>query len=170
MLRNPRVVARAVGDHLCSLVREDPWSGCSSVFDGEESPRIPIRAYVNRMFVRGPVNPGLHILAVILVSRVCREGVRVTSKNVHRMYLAAFLVAVKVYSDSMISNADIARVGGVSLVEMNRLEIELLKVLDFDVFVVKEFDEYMQSQSLLESRCLESYSSGQPSLPQVSTI
>ncbi|GFZ18403.1 cyclin p2;1 [Actinidia rufa] len=59
----------------------------------------------------------------------------VVSLNVHRLLVTSVMVASKMLDDVHFNNAFYARVGGVSNSELNRLELELLFLLDFGVTV-----------------------------------
>jgi len=56
---------------------------------------------------------------------------RITELNAHRLLLAGTVVAAKFHDDDFYSNAYYAKIGGVSNEEMNVLEVEFLKLLDW---------------------------------------
>jgi hypothetical protein len=61
-----------------------------------------------------------------------------TLRNVHRVFLASLVVAVKYHEDLVYSNSHYAKAGGVHLREVNRLERVLLAAIDFDLRVEPE--------------------------------
>ena len=63
---------------------------------------------------------------------------RVTALSAHRLLVTSVLVATKFLDDSYYSNVYFAKVGGVSLTELNGLEVELLLRLDFRLHVLPE--------------------------------
>lgn len=74
--------------------------------------------------------------------------------NCHRLVFTCLVLAVKYLEDEVHSNGYYARVGGLTIDEMNSLELKLLKVLDWDVSVSPEtFAVYeegmMQTAALL---------------------
>ena len=71
------------------------------------------------------------------VDRVCeaRPDFTISSLTVHRFVIAAVACGSKALSDSFCTNTRYARVGGVSLVEMNLLERELLSAVDWRLTV-----------------------------------
>merc|ERR1719434_327928 len=78
------------------------------------------------------------IAALIVVDRLLGyDGGRLplTMRNVHRVFLASLVVAVKYHEDLVYSNSHYAKAGGVHLREVNRLERVLLATLDFDLRV-----------------------------------
>ena len=56
----------------------------------------------------------------------------------HRLLITAVLVAAKFLDDSYFNNAYYAKVGGISLEEMNALELDFLLRCDFRLHVVPE--------------------------------
>ncbi|KAF4689402.1 mitochondrial peripheral inner membrane protein, partial [Perkinsus olseni] len=70
----------------------------------------------------------------------------VSALNVHRLVLTALTVAAKFHDDIYYSNAFYARVGGVSVAELNTLELTLLKMMDWQCFVpTEEYQMYERS-------------------------
>ncbi|KAG6722363.1 hypothetical protein I3842_03G155500 [Carya illinoinensis] len=63
------------------------------------------------------------------------HGVRAPSISVQRLLVTSVMVASKMLDDEHYNNAFFARAGGVSNAELNRLELELLFLLDFGVTV-----------------------------------
>ena len=56
------------------------------------------------------------------------------------------MVAIKFYDDRFYSNEYYSRVGGIPCVEMNRLEADMLSLLDYDLTVTSEqYDAYLNS-------------------------
>ncbi|RLM64823.1 cyclin-P1-1 [Panicum miliaceum] len=104
---------------------------------GAPAPRIGVAEYLERMHRYAGLDPECYVVAYAYVDMAAhrRPAAAVASRNVHRLLLTCLLVASKVLDDFHHSNAFFARVGGVSNAEMNKLELELLGVLDFAVAV-----------------------------------
>ncbi|CAN6240992.1 unnamed protein product [Urochloa humidicola] len=105
---------------------------------GAAAPRIGVAEYLERMHRYAGLDPECYVVAYAYVDMAAHRrpaAAVASSRNVHRLLLACLLVASKVLDDFHHSNAFFARVGGVSNAEMNRLELELLGVLDFAVAV-----------------------------------
>jgi hypothetical protein len=65
--------------------------------------------------------------------------------NIHRLLLVSVVVAVKFHEDVFYANTYYAKVGGIKTSEMNALESELLRLLQWELFVIpQEFDMYRQ--------------------------
>lgn len=57
------------------------------------------------------------------------------SHNIHRLLIAGVTVSTKFFSDFFYSNSRYARVGGISLQELNHLELQFLVLCDFELLV-----------------------------------
>lgn len=65
------------------------------------------------------------------------------SYNIHRLIIAGVTVSTKFFSDFFYSNSRYARVGGISLKEMNHLELQFLVLCDFEMLIsVEEMERY----------------------------
>jgi hypothetical protein len=68
-----------------------------------------------------------------------------TNKCVYRLILTAALVTSKFYNDVFYGNHFIAYIGGVSLEELNLLEVAFLKYLDWRLWVEPaDYDFYLK--------------------------
>ncbi|KAF9396655.1 hypothetical protein BGX21_009457 [Mortierella sp. AD011] len=63
------------------------------------------------------------------------NGFRINSFNIHRLLITCLMVAAKFTSDLFYSNARYAKVGGLSLPELNQLELEFLFTTKFELNV-----------------------------------
>jgi len=91
------------------------------------------------------------LLSFIYVDRAItnnRDNICLSYANIHRLILASITCACKYWDDVYYSNAHYARVGGVSLNELNDLEYCMLKLLDYKLYV--DVDEYKGYLSMLE--------------------
>ncbi|KAH9611486.1 hypothetical protein KSS87_010183 [Heliosperma pusillum] len=115
-----------------------------STFHGSRSPPVSIRQYIERIFKYAGCSPSCFIVAYIYVDRYLQQSEAfLTSLNVHRLLVTSVMVAAKFIDDAFYNNAYYAKVGGVSISEMNRLEMKLLFSLDFRLQVdVETFRNY----------------------------
>lgn len=96
------------------------------------------------------------IAALIVVDRLLEyDGGRLplTPRNVHRIFFASLVVAVKYHEDLVYSNSHYAKAGGVHLREVNRLERVLLMALDFDLRIAPEQYHTYEAALLSLSNC-----------------
>lgn len=85
-------------------------------------------------------SPASFVQAVALIFRLAKRDAAytLTSLNVHRLVLTGVLLSAKFLDDHYFNNAFYAKVGGVSTAELNRLEVEMLRLLNFRLLVVRE--------------------------------
>ncbi|KAJ8505867.1 hypothetical protein OPV22_006753 [Ensete ventricosum] len=103
-----------------------------TLFDGLRAPTLSIKRYMERIFKYSKCSPSCFVLAYIYIERFLQQpNIRLTSLNVHRLLIASVVVAAKFIDDAFFSNAYYAKVGGISTLEMNRLEINFLFSVDF---------------------------------------
>ena len=58
--------------------------------------------------------------------------------NIHKLIIASLIVSIKYNEDYYYSNKIYAKICGISREEINKLEIEFLKLLEFNLFVDDE--------------------------------
>ncbi len=80
------------------------------------------------------------VLVVIYLDRAQgrQPGLVLNSHTVHRLLIACLVLAIKFSSDFYYKNSHYAQVGGVPLEEFNRLELELIRCLGWDLWVDPE--------------------------------
>ncbi|OEL28561.1 Cyclin-P4-1 [Dichanthelium oligosanthes] len=157
----PRVVAALAGILERVAERNDAAAELSAVapasaFRATTKPGISVRAYAARIAQFAGCSPACYAVAYVYLDRLLRRGRRlalaVDSYSVHRLLITAVLAAVKFMDDICYNNAYFAKVGGISLVEMNYLEVDFLFGVGFDLNVAPEtFGDYcavLQSELL----------------------
>ncbi|GLT76397.1 hypothetical protein SLA2020_480600 [Shorea laevis] len=118
-----------------------------NAFHGVRAPSITLPKYLERIYKYTNCSPSCFVVGYVYIDRLAHRhpDSLVISLNVHRLLVTSVLVASKMLDDVHYNNAFYARVGGVSNAELNRLELELLFLLDFGVTV---------SSRVFESYCL----------------
>lgn len=118
-----------------------------NTFHGVRAPNISIAKYLERIYKYTNCSPSCFVVGYVYIDRLLHRhpDSLVVSLNVHRLLVTSVMVASKTMDDVHYNNAFYARVGGVSNAELNRLELELLFLLDFGVMV---------SSRVFESYCL----------------
>ncbi|KAL8045415.1 hypothetical protein ABFX02_08G112700 [Erythranthe guttata] len=118
-----------------------------TAFHGVRSPAISLEKYLERIYKYTNCSPACFVVGFVYIDRLVHKypDSLVVSLNVHRLVVTSVMVASKILDDVHYNNAFYARVGGVSNAELNRLEIELLFLLDFGVCVSSRvFESYCQ--------------------------
>lgn len=146
----------AVGAYLQQRAEEgiDMVDDPATVFDAASPPEITVREYLNRLVQYADCSQECYVMAAIYSDRV---GMAITPANVHRLLLAGLVLAAKWRDDFYFSNDFYSLVGGVSLTEVNRLELELLDRVNWRAHVTeqqyeRELRRYMYHHALKVSQ------------------
>ncbi|XP_039141529.1 cyclin-P4-1-like [Dioscorea cayenensis subsp. rotundata] len=128
-----------------------------SAFHGLTKPSISLRAYLERIFKYAGCSTSCYVVAYIYLDRFAQRhpSIPFDSLNVHRFLITSVLLAVKFLDDLYYNNAYFAKVGGISLMEMNFLEVDLLFGLGFNLnvtpFTFTTYCSILQREMYLES-------------------
>ncbi|KAG5920116.1 hypothetical protein E4U42_006305 [Claviceps africana] len=109
-------------------------------FYSKKEPPISINQYLARLHQFCPMSTAVYLATSLYIHRLAVEerAIPVTRRNAHRLVLAGLRVAMKVLEDLSYPHAKIAKVGGVSEVELARLEISFCFLAGFDLIVGEE--------------------------------
>eukprot|EP00826_Nyctotherus_ovalis_P016728 TRINITY_DN14858_c0_g1_i5.p1 TRINITY_DN14858_c0_g1~~TRINITY_DN14858_c0_g1_i5.p1 ORF type:complete len:160 (-),score=28.25 TRINITY_DN14858_c0_g1_i5:279-758(-) len=112
-------------------------------FNAKQVPDISIEEFLERFAVYLQTDPSTYVAAYVLIERLVKKipGASITLLNVHRLLVAAITLSEKILNDFYYRNADYAIVGAITNEELNTLEIELLKGLDYDLRIESEVYE-----------------------------
>lgn len=119
-----------------------------SVFHALQAPSITPIEYLRRLVRYAFCSRSVFIAAFYYLEKIaCIPGadLSVTSLSVHRLVLTAVLVATKVFDDILYDNAHFAKVGGLDVKELNMLELDFLKLLDFKLCISAEEFELFEN-------------------------
>lgn len=117
------------------------------LFESVVVPNITIEKYLRRLKAGFKCSDTAFVLALIIVDRVlenpAQDPHRLSVTNVHRLFLASLIAAVKFNEDLVYNNSQYAKAGGIQLKEVNRLEMHLFRFLGFSFYVAAEtYQEY----------------------------
>eukprot|EP00179_Madagascaria_erythrocladioides_P000027 CAMPEP_0198312588 /NCGR_PEP_ID=MMETSP1450-20131203/3903_1 /TAXON_ID=753684 ORGANISM="Madagascaria erythrocladiodes, Strain CCMP3234" /NCGR_SAMPLE_ID=MMETSP1450 /ASSEMBLY_ACC=CAM_ASM_001115 /LENGTH=199 /DNA_ID=CAMNT_0044015539 /DNA_START=101 /DNA_END=700 /DNA_ORIENTATION=- len=116
----------------------------ASLFYSREKQSFSLDWYINRLFKHADCSRSAFVVAMIYVLRLQNaknDFYHPIEMNVHRLYSSCLVLAIKFLDEPVYDNMHYAMVGGIAtLEEMNALEVELLRELDFRIFV--DVDEY----------------------------
>lgn len=142
MARNERLtesssLSSSSGSVGVSLVEGQELGTNLNVFHGVRAPSISIGKYLERLYKYTNCSPSCFVVGYVYMDRLLHKHPKmlINSLNVHRLLVTSLLIASKMLDDVQYNNAFYARIGGVSNMELNRLELELLFLLDFEVMV-----------------------------------
>lgn len=123
-----------------------------SLFHTERIPNISIGNYLERIAFYSECSDQALIMAFIHISRIFhanrqaasgklqpsqppRAILHLNTWSIHRLLLVSILCSSKFFDDSHYNNKFYAKIGGFSLPELNRLEIEFLAFISFDLMI-----------------------------------
>ena len=114
-------------------------------FNAEKVPGITVIDYIERLKKYSRCSNSSIVIALIYINRVLGKwpGTVLHKLNIHRLIISSLLVAIKVNEDQYYKTKFYSEIGGISSKELIKLEINLLKLLEFDVAVSLEtFEDY----------------------------
>ena len=113
-------------------------------FTNKNVPSISIKDYLFRLSKHAKVNESTIILILIYIDRICKiNDFILTFYNIHKLILAAFILAIKYNEENYYSMDYYSKLGGIPLSELNYLESEYLNLIGFSLFVqTKLFNKY----------------------------
>eukprot|EP00183_Erythrolobus_madagascarensis_P006903 CAMPEP_0185844238 /NCGR_PEP_ID=MMETSP1354-20130828/471_1 /TAXON_ID=708628 /ORGANISM="Erythrolobus madagascarensis, Strain CCMP3276" /LENGTH=217 /DNA_ID=CAMNT_0028543865 /DNA_START=153 /DNA_END=806 /DNA_ORIENTATION=- len=113
-------------------------SAPNAMFYSRTKQPISLQAYVERFVRHLDVSPAAFLAAMVYLGRAQNANgeLRVSSYNIHRVFLTAVHLGIKFTEDIAYSAGTLARVGGVqSGSEVCSLERQMLSELKFDLFI-----------------------------------
>lgn len=122
-----------------------------SVFHALQPPSITPVDYLRRLARYSFCSRSVFVAAFFYLERIARiehVDLRINSLSVHRLLLTAVLLATKMIDDVLYDNAHFAKVGGLDVKELNMLELDMLKVLRFKLFIQPEQFEMFEHHLL----------------------
>ena len=126
-----------------------------SQFSGKKIPKISIELYIDRLKRYFNFEDNTLILTLIYLDRFCEfNSIKLKINNFHRLFLICLLVAIKYNEDLYYPNSFYAKIGGITLTDLNCMEENYLDLIEYSVFVEEElFNKYSKYlQNLNENR------------------
>ncbi|CAE7728400.1 CYCU4-1, partial [Symbiodinium sp. CCMP2456] len=117
-----------------------------SRFHSKVAPGIGVEQYLTRLAKYFQCHESCLLLALVYIDRAVKmDSIVVVNKfTIHRLLAVATVVAAKIQDDLFFSNAHYARVCGLTLRELNNLEVHFISLLRWKLHVlVSEYREYL---------------------------
>ena len=133
-----RLIISAMHD-ICVRNKECPTA--RTPFHSVQIPPMSLHDYAKRIFKYSQCTEECFPFALVLISRYLMrqpEHIKLSFHNSHRLFITALMVSAKLRDDEYYSNAYYSSIGGVSPLEMNALELQFLKDLEWDMYVDPE--------------------------------
>ena len=118
-----------------------------SLFLTDSIQTITINDYLQRLVKYTQVESSTLIAMLIYIDRICElNNFIINSYNVYKILFSSLIIAIKYNEDEYYDNKFYAKVGGLTLTEMNNLEINYLSLIDFKLYISEEvFDNYFEN-------------------------
>jgi hypothetical protein len=123
-------------------------------------PDLDLLSYIQRLRTEFRCSSECYVICAAYLDRLDRQYPGITDAlSCHRLLLCSLMLAIKFHDDTHYVNSFYARVGGLSLHEMNALEVVMMRLLDFRLHVTpEEFERYrgllcqsaMQKNAIME--------------------
>ena len=116
----------------------------NSIFFSTEIPEISVLDYLYRIQNFSDAEDNTFILALIYIDKICETASIVLSENnIHRILFMSILTAIKYNEDLYYDNEYYAKIAGISAKELQKMELEYLKLIKFELYINKsKFDKY----------------------------
>eukprot|EP00756_Hemistasia_phaeocysticola_P034805 Hpha_TRINITY_DN16542_c9_g1::TRINITY_DN16542_c9_g1_i1::g.135925::m.135925 len=139
------VMIQRICDTLKGIVSENGERSSKLYTIAQDFDPLDISAYLSRWMRYTQAESDEVLLALIYMDRACQtSGVVISKRTVHRLLLAALVLAAKWTNDHLHSMQYYAKVGGVGLDDMVALEMSLLQDIGWNMFVSNEhFEKYI---------------------------
>ncbi|ORX51926.1 cyclin-domain-containing protein [Hesseltinella vesiculosa] len=121
-----------------------------TLFHARSIPSIDIYSYLSRILKYCPCTNECFLSLLVYFDRMSKNALALTgqpftidSYNIHRLIISGVMVSSKFFSDIFYTNTRYAKVGGLPVTELNRLELEFLQLNDFNISVsISELQRY----------------------------
>ncbi|KAL9559541.1 hypothetical protein MBANPS3_000367 [Mucor bainieri] len=115
-------------------------------FHARSLPSIDINAYLLRILKYCPCANECFLSLLVYFDRMSQNKVdplRIDSYNIHRLVIAGIMVSSKFFSDIFYTNTRYAKVGGLPVKELNVLELEFLRINNYNIYIpLEELQQY----------------------------
>ena len=112
-------------------------------------PSISIKDFLLRLTKYGKICESTLIMMLIYVDRIChRYNFKITYHNIYKLMLIAMVIAIKYNEDEIYTSDFYAKLGGISKIELNKLEYEFVCMINFKLFISE--DLFYKYYELLE--------------------
>ena len=109
------------------------------IFNHSQDPEISLFDYLSRIYKYSLINDSTLIISLIYIDRICKnKGFKLTKNNIHRVLFSSILTSIKFNEDKVYPNSFYAKIAGISVKELNKLESAFLKFINFKLFVSDE--------------------------------
>jgi len=137
--------------HMAELGRR---SQMTFSFHASRIPALSVHDYLTRLAAFYGCSDQCLVLTLVYVDRIVKKHPEfvVSPWSIHRLLMTGMMVATKFWDDTFYSNKHYAKVGGVRLQEINRLEMHFLLLIGWRLQVLPQEYNMYQSQVILSAQ------------------
>lgn len=130
-----------------------PYSNLTSIishyFSSKYIPEVTIKDYIKRLYTSSNDPEEIFICTYIIIKRFYQKNsIFANNENIHRIFLVAYVCTCKFILDMYLCMSEYARIGGISVHEINSLEKLFLLKIDWDLYISP--NEYSASVDYLK--------------------
>ena len=108
-------------------------------FSTKSPPKVTLQYFFGRIKRYSKIDQSTLIIILIYADRMCTiSNIILNPHNIHRIILGCLLLAIKYNEDIYFTNEHYAKIGGVPLEELNKLEFYSIEFLDFNLYVSED--------------------------------
>ena len=120
-------------------------------------PSISIKEFLFRLTKYSKICESTLVIILIYIDRLCHKyKFKITFFNIYKLILSAMVIAIKYNEDDYYTSDFYAKLGGISISEMNILEYEFASMIHFNLFITQElffkYYELLSNSSNEESK------------------
>ena len=104
------------------------------IFTGKTIPKINLNDYINRIIAYTEIEKNTLICSLIYLDEIDKKK-PITEFNIHRIFFTAVLISIKYNEDDIFKNDYYAKISGVTLNEINKMESTFISLLDFNLYI-----------------------------------
>ena len=107
--------------------------------------KVTLQYFFGRIRRYSQLEKSTLIIILIYVDRMCiTSGIILNPHNIHRLILGCLILAIKYNEDVYFNNEYYAKIGGVSLDEINSLEYASFQLMEHNLFISDDiYDKYL---------------------------
>mgnify|MGYP002626602292 FL=1 len=115
-------------------------------FSTKSPSKVSLQYFLGRIKKYTKIEKSTLIIILIYADRMCTtSSIILNPHNIHRIILGCLLLAIKYNEDLYFTNEQYAKVGGVSVQELNDLELYSIQLLNFNLFISEDiYEKYIQ--------------------------
>lgn len=106
-----------------------------TTFDSSSVPSVSVASYLRRLGTYAHCSPSCYVAMLIYLDRYLTNVGPLTPRNAHRLVLAGLSLAVKYWEDYHYDQEYFAYIGGVKAQHLTKLEIAMMKSLNFELHI-----------------------------------